>query len=198
MARSDYAYNEHLKELHSSEFEMATGEPDIRNWKVIGLQNQEVGKVEELLFSDVSHRVRYLVVNINGKPLNIISRSVLIPVGLVDLLRDEKIVLLKGINVGHLVTLPVYEKGKISRETELAIRDVFSPGYAGIYEGRELTDDEEFYNHESFNNERFAHPRMEVAEKKSVKEEMKENLERVKETVRKMEGDVEKLGRSGT
>ncbi|HEY1872549.1 MAG TPA: PRC-barrel domain-containing protein, partial [Chitinophagaceae bacterium] len=73
MLHQDTAYIEHLKELHSSEYEMASGEPDIRNWKVVGLQNREVGKVEELLFNEVSHRVRYLIVNINGKPLNLIS-----------------------------------------------------------------------------------------------------------------------------
>jgi len=197
MARSDTVYGDHLKELHSSEFEIAAGEPNIRNWKVIGLQNQEVGRVEELLFNEVSHRVRYLVVNMNGKPLNLISRSVLIPASLVDLLRDEKVVLLKGINLTHLASLPTYEKGKISRETELMIRDVFSPGYAGVYENRELTDDEEFYSHENFDNERFARPRMEVTEKRSLKDEMKENIERVKESVKKMEGDVERLDKSG-
>ena len=40
MTRSEeIVYDQHLKELHSSEFEMVAGEPDIRNWKVIGLQN---------------------------------------------------------------------------------------------------------------------------------------------------------------
>ena len=194
---TEYVYNDHLIELHSSEYEMASGEPDIRNWKVIGLQNREVGKVEELLFNDVSHRVRYLIVNINGKPLNLISRSILIPVGLVDLLKDEKIILLNGFNIGHLASLPTYEKGKLSRETELAIRDVFSPGYVGRYSGKNDMDDEELYNHEHFNNGRFAHPRMEVTEKNSAKEEIRENIERMKESVRKMENEVEKLERSG-
>ena len=197
MTRPDYMYNDHLKELHSSEFEMATGEPDIRNWKVVGLQSQEVGKVEELLFDDISHRVRYLIVQINGKPLNLISRSVLIPVGLVDLLVDAKIVLLNGLNIAHLVSLPTYEKGKISRETELEVRDVFSPGYIEANRNRNIMEDEEFYNHEYFKNERFARPQPEVIEKNSVKKEIRENIERVKESVRKMENEVEKLDRSG-
>jgi sporulation protein YlmC with PRC-barrel domain len=190
-------YVDHLKELHSSEYEMASGEPDIRNWKVVGLQNREVGKVEELLFNEVSHRVRYLIVNINGKPLNLISRSILIPVGMVDLLKDEKVVLLNGLSIGHLASLPTYEKGKISRETELEIRDVFSPGYASVYRGTKHMDDEEFYDHEYFNNGRFAHPRMEVTERNSVKEEIRENLERVKESVKKMENEVEKMNGPG-
>ncbi len=99
MLDTEYAYNDHLKELHASEFEMADGEPDIRNWKVIGLQNQEVGKVTELIFDEISRRVRYLIVQINGKPLNLISRSVIVPVGLADLLTDEKVVLLSGFTI---------------------------------------------------------------------------------------------------
>src|SRR5450631_2268689 len=178
-------YEHHLKELHSSEFEMASGEPDIRNWKVIGLQNQELGRVTELLFNEVSHRVRYLVINLNGKPLNLISRSILIPVGLVDLLRDEKVVLLNRITIAHLSSLPTYEKGKISRETELAVRDVFSQGNREVYRDVNTADDDEFYNNEYFHNERFAHPRAEVVEKKSAKEEIRDNIERMKESVKK-------------
>jgi hypothetical protein len=189
-------YNEHLRELHSSDFEMATGEPDIRNWKVVGLQNQEIGRVEELLFNDVSHRVRYLVVNIKGKPLNLISRSILIPVGLVDLLKEEKLVLLNGISVGHLATLPTYERGKVSRDTELAIRDVFSPSYLSSNRSKNVLDDDDFYSHDYFNNGRFAHPRMEVSEKNSTKEEIREDIEQMKESVRKMEDRVEKLNGS--
>jgi hypothetical protein len=186
-------YNDHLKELHSSEFEMATGEPDIRNWKVVGLQNLEVGRVEELLFNDVSHRVRYLVVNIKGKPLNLVSRSILIPVGLVDVLKEEKLVLLNGISIGHLASLPAYERGKVSRDTELAIRDVFSPSYLGSNRTKNVLDDDDFYNHDYFNNGRFAHPRMEVSEKNDTKEEIREDIQQMKESVRKMENKIEKL-----
>ncbi len=198
MTRSEEnVYDRHLKELHSSEFEMVSGEPDIRNWKVVGLQNQYVGRVAELLFNDVSHRVRYLIINLNGKPLNLVSRLILIPVGLVDLLTEEKVVLLNGITIAHLASLPVYEKGKISRETELAVRDVFSPGSSGIYREKNFTDDEEFYNNEYFHNERFAHPQTGVVEKKSVKDEIRDNIERVKESVKKMESEVDKLDKSG-
>jgi len=197
MAHSEYVYDGHLKELHSSEFEIATGEPDIRNWKVIGLQNQEVGRVSELLFNDISHRVRYLIVNINGKPLNLISRPVLIPASLVDLLKDEKIVLLNGLTIAHLALLPTYEKGKISRETELSIRDVFSPGYNGVFRDKDILDDDEFYNKEFGDNRRFAQPRMEVTERNSAKEEIRDNIERMKESVRNMENEVEKLDRKG-
>jgi PRC-barrel domain len=197
MLQTDHVRTSYLKELHSSEFEMVKGEPDIRNWKVIGLQNQEVGKVSELLFDEVSHRVRYLVVNINGKPLNLISRLVLVPVGLAELLKEEKVVLLSGLNITHLASLPTYEKGKISRDTEYAVREVFSPANGLAYQNDDMEDRDAFYNHEHFNDERFARSGLQIDKKNALKEGIKENIERVKESVRKMENDVDKLGKSG-
>ena len=195
MLQTDYISNNHLKELHSSEFEMVKGEPDIRNWKVIGLQNQEVGKVSELLFDEVSNRVRYLVVNINGKPLNLISRLVLVPVGLAELLKEEKVVLLSGLNITHLASLPTYEKGKISRDTEYAVREVFSPANVLAYQNDDMENRDAFYNHQHFNDERFSRSGVQVDKKNALKEGIKENIERVKESVRKMENDVDKMGK---
>ena len=154
MLETEYAYNVHLKELHASEFEMADGEPDIRNWKVIGLQNQEVGKVSELLFDELSRRVRYLIIQINGKPLNLISRSVLIPVGMAELLSDEKVVLIPGLTINHLATLPAYEKGRVSRKTEYIVRNVFSPVNEVVERRDNLNQKDAFYDHEHFNDDR--------------------------------------------
>jgi hypothetical protein len=196
MLDTEYEYNDHLKELHASEFEMANGEPDIRNWKVIGLQNQEVGKVTDLLFDEISRRVRYLIIQINGKPLNLISRPVVVPVGLAELLRDEKVVLLSGLTINHLAALPTYEKGKISRKTEYAVRNVFSPTDEIVERRYDLNQKDAFYDHEHFNDERFHRAHAEVTQKSGLKEEIRENIERVKESVRKMEDDIEKLGRA--
>jgi hypothetical protein len=194
MTQTEYVYNDHIRELHSSDFEIAVGEPDIRQWKVIGLQNKELGKVEELLFHDISHEVKYIVVNLNGKPLNLVSRLILIPAGLVDLLRDEKLVVVNGLNIGHLASLPTYEKGKISRQTEIEIRDLFSPDYVSSDSENNIIDDKEIYSRKQLNER--AHTRMEVTERNSAKEEIRENIERVKDSVRKMENEVEKLGGS--
>ena len=196
MLDTEYAYNDHLKELHASEFEMADGEPDIRNWKVIGLQNQEVGKVTELIFDEISRRVRYLIVQINGKPLNLISRSVIIPIGLADLLTDEKVVLLSGFTLGHLASLPTYEKGKISRKTEYAVRNVFLPADGTTEMRDDFNQKDSFYDHRHFNDEKFHRPYREGTRDNGLKAEIRENIERVKESIRKMEDDIEKLERT--
>jgi hypothetical protein len=195
MTYNEDAYSNHLQELHSSQFEMVKGEPDIRNWRVFGIQNQEVGRVNDLLFDDLSHRVRYLIVDVNGKPLNLISRLVLIPVGFAELLRDEKVVVITGLTVGHLASLPAYEKGKITSVTEHSVRTVFSPPGTVVYQDEDRNN---FYNHAHFNDERFYRTPAEVTRRDGLKEEMKQNIERVKETVKKMENDLEKLERTNS
>lgn len=190
MSNNEYIGNSHLKELHASEFEIVKGEPDIRNWKVIGLQHIEVGIVNDLLFDEVSYRVRYLIVDIFGKQLNLISRMVLIPMGLVELLTDEKLVVVTGLTVGQLASLPTYEKGKITTVTEHAIHTVFANADGVVYQ-----DDLEHtsYRPRPASNEKYYIPKTEVIEKASFKEEMRDNLKQVKETVKKMEDDLEKM-----
>jgi hypothetical protein len=188
------SFNHELRELRDSAYEIADGQPDIRNWKVIALRNQDIGKVGELLFDEISQRVRYIVVEVNGRPLNLISRSVLVPIGMAELLQDEKLVLISDLSIDHLVNLPTYEKGKMTRDMEFTVRNVLSPGDWTPYPEHELYQEDTFYNHAHFNDgrSRLIHPE---SQKNVLKEELKENIQRVKETVRKMEDDVKKLNR---
>jgi|SRR5690242_6870521 len=146
--------NGNLKELHSSGFEMRDGEPDIRGWKVKNDQNRVIGKVDDLLFDTESLRVRYLVLDLEGKPLNLVSRDVLIPIGLAELDRADNIVLLPEVNVGHLAMLPEYKKGSVTIATEREIRHVFAPTEGVEYEDPDYFDPQEFYNHKYFDDNR--------------------------------------------
>src|SRR4051812_4532115 len=92
MSQEKIIYDPNLKELHSSGYEISEGEPDIRGWKVRTTTNQVIGKVDELLFDTSSLRVRYLVIDLQGKTLNLVSRHVIIPVGLAQLDLVNKIV----------------------------------------------------------------------------------------------------------
>jgi PRC-barrel domain len=184
MSKTAYRSDSHLQELHESGFEMAKGEPDIRNWKVVAMQGREIGTIKELLFNEVSRRVRYLVVELNGRSLNLVSRSVLVPIALAQLHRGEKVVSFRGLTVGHIASLPSYEKGRITDETEREIRSVFAPSDGVPYQDEDFNDNTVFENGNS------------VVERSTLKEEIKENIERVKETVRRMEADVERLGKN--
>lgn len=118
MSRETIRVNEPLQELSSSGFEMADGDPDIRGWKVLSGVNQHLGKVTELLFDVNAQKIRYLIVDLDGKPLNLLSRDVIIPIGLAELDQKENVVYLEDITVGHLATLPEYKKGKVTYDTE--------------------------------------------------------------------------------
>ena len=146
--------NGNLKELHSSGFEVKDGEPDIRGWKVKNDKDQSIGKVDELLFDTQSLRVRYLVLDLDGKPLNLVSRKVIIPIGLVALDTKEDLVFLPEVTVAHLATLPEYKKGKVTIETEREIRKVFEPAEGLRISDPDYYDPQEFYNNRYFDDQK--------------------------------------------
>ena len=160
MTRETIVVNENLKELRSSGYEMADGEPDIRGWKVVDSQNVQIGKIKELLFDVVSMKVRYLVVDLDGKPINLMSRDVVIPVGLAELDATESIVYFPDVTVGHLATLPEYKKGKMTFKTEREIRDVFIPQNSAAadrladFEASNNPEREAFYNNDYYDDNR--------------------------------------------
>ena len=152
--------NEPLQELSSSGYEMAKGDPDIRGWKVMNAANQHIGKVKELLFDVNAQKIRYVIVDVDGKPLNLQSRNVIVPVGLAELGERENVVYVPDLTIGHLATLPEYKKGKVTYEIERAIRDVFIPQNTSAaekladFESREHPEREAFYNTDYFNQDR--------------------------------------------
>lgn len=160
MSRETVVLNSALQELHASGYEMAKGEPDIRGWKVKNSLNQTIGKVKEVLFDIRSQKVRYLIVGLDGKPINLLSRDVIIPVGLAELDERENIVFFPDVTVGHLATLPEYKRGKITYKTERDIRDVFIPRDSTAaekladLEAQEYPEREAFYNHDYFDENR--------------------------------------------
>jgi hypothetical protein len=82
----------------------------------------ETYRIKELLFDKTTRRVKYLVVSLYGKP----SHDVIISPGLAELNKRDKLVFFRDITVGHLALLPVYERGKITTETEWEIHSVLN------------------------------------------------------------------------
>ena len=161
--KEHYIANRNLKELHGSGFEVAHDEPDIRGWKIVNMENIEIGKVDDLLFDVDSRKVRYLAIKLNGKPLNLISRDLLIPIGLTELDRRDDFVLLPDVTAGQLAALPEYKKGKVTVEMERAIRTVFAgiantPG-KNANDTEYANDKEEFYNDDYYNADKLYLPR---------------------------------------
>jgi len=146
-----------LTELHRSGYEVADGFPDIRGWKIVNATGQRIGEVVELIFDPLSKSVRYLVVHIDGKPLHLVSRDVIIPIGLAELIEESGVVLVENVTLGHLAELPTYKRGELGRNFENSVRKVFVPATATTTE--EEPYDEVYYNHDHFNQERFLHKR---------------------------------------
>jgi sporulation protein YlmC with PRC-barrel domain len=193
MSNNKTIYNNHLVPLHESGFEIVDGETDIRNWSVVASENQLVGRVSELIFDETSRRVIYMVIDINGKPLNLISRSVIVPMGLAEIDRKENLVIIPALTVGHLASLPSYERGKISIDTENAIRSVFVRTHGIVYVGQELAYRPHVSEEEYIDNEKPYRTGRVISDNASLKEEIRENIIQVKETVKQMERDLKKL-----
>jgi hypothetical protein len=71
------------------------------------------------------HKVRYIILDLNGRPLNLISRKVLIPIGISRFEDIDDVVVLPTVTLEHLATLPSYT-GSIKWDEERKIRRLFS------------------------------------------------------------------------
>ena len=164
-----------MEELHDSNFEIVDGEPDITGWKIRARSGKRVGKVKDLLFDTYSRKVRYLIADLDDNELGIQDdRRVLIPIGMAELYTradrhkheprdpaynsydptlDEKVVYLHTVTAEQLDELPLYEKGRVSRHIEVAIRRILEPPEKDDY----VRD--EFYHHRHFDDDNFYHHR---------------------------------------
>ncbi|KAA6432634.1 DUF2382 domain-containing protein [Dyadobacter flavalbus] len=152
----DYNEENRLQELGGSDFEIVDGQPDIKGWEVKNATGEDLGEVDELIFDVTSRKVRYIVVDLDENDLNLNSRKVLVPIGLVTLQENDREVILPSSEAQHLYALPEYEKGKITPALESEIRNTLT-GLGLAAAGTALYDrhPEGFYNHQHFDDTQF-------------------------------------------
>jgi hypothetical protein len=161
-----------LEELHGSDYELAGGQPDITGWDIVTRSGKKAGDVEDLLFDPDTNKVRYIIADLDKNELDLEDdRKVLIPIGLAELYTKTKkthrghrmdpafsaydpaehgnIVFIPTISAKQLDALPLYEKGHLSRHTEIAIRKIMEPT------DRKTQEEDEFYRHRHFDEDRF-------------------------------------------
>ncbi len=161
-----------LEELHNSGYEIAGGQPDITGWDIITRSGKKAGDVDDLLFDPDTNKVRYIIADLDKNELDLDEeRMVLIPIGLAELYTKSKaahrrrqvdpafsaynpgehgnLVYIPTISAQQLDSLPLYEKGRLSRHTEIAIRKILEPA------NRSEHEEDEFYRHDHFNEDRF-------------------------------------------
>src|SRR5690606_2668793 len=135
-----HLYN--LDEL--SDYKVASDDPDVRSWEVRDADNRVIGKVDNLLVNKIAKRVVYLDVEVEvdksiidarhdpyGRPQNVEIREfvnkdgdnhVIVPIGMVNLDKENKTVLDHAINHRTFAETKRYHKGDpINREYETAV-----------------------------------------------------------------------------
>lgn len=152
--------NKRLQELGGSDYEIAEGQPDIRGWDVKDANGRTIGEVDELIFDVQSLKVRYIVLDLEGNVLDLDARDVLVPIGIAELHDKGDDVVLSGVTADQIRSLPEYDKDTISGDAENKIRSIFAGvGGAAALTGAALTPgtqgetDDDFYNHDHFNED---------------------------------------------
>lgn len=146
-----------LQELSKSGFEISEEQPDIISWKIVDVNGDEIGEVNDVIFDMETKKVRYIVALLDLDE-DEDAKQVLIPIGIVDLDEAEDEVIMPEETVVFLNSLPVYESGTvISPAEELAIRYAFL-GKNGLVENSDhdyQLHPDDFYTHEHFDDAKF-------------------------------------------
>lgn len=149
-----------LAALHDlKDFKVANQNLDVRGWEVVGADGQRIGVVDDLIVDRTVMKVRYLDVDVDKNLLlpDADTRHTVIPIGAAHLDDDSDQVFLSDISHTSLVRFPFYKGGAINEEMEYRIMHALSNSddtYTAPTGGY-TTPDEEFYNRDHFNEERF-------------------------------------------
>ena len=119
---NDYS---HLKELGKSNYEVADGESDIRNWVVKNEAGNILGEVDDLVFDSTARKVVFIILNLDKNELNLKERKVLLPVEYAEIHEAYKNVIYKRLMPNVIALLPNYEKGKFTRNSIDLTRTTF-------------------------------------------------------------------------
>ena len=147
-----------LEALSDSDYEIVDGEPNITGWEVKNETNHYLGKVDDLLFDPESRAVRYIIVDLSENGMNLNDKKVMIPIGIATLHHSDDEVLLPNVHIAQFTALPHYEKDNIGSQTEMMIRSVIgSPAALRMEETAAEFNQNEFYNHDHFDKNKFYH-----------------------------------------
>ena len=152
--------NRRLQELGGSDYEIADGQPNIKGWDVKDGNGKKIGEVDELIFDVQSRKVRYIVLDLEGNVFDLDTRDVLVPIGIAQLHDKDDNVILTGVTAEQIRSLPEYDDdNEITSDTENRVRNAFAGIGGAALTGAALTsgggrdNDNDFYNHDHFNED---------------------------------------------
>ena len=119
-----------LRRLHDlPTFEMATGDPDPRDWAVRGGDGQALGTVHELLVDPVGRRVLYLDVQLRPglpglpPPVPHADQRILLPLAAVNLDPEGSSVFVTALNAQNIRAYPLFVDFLLPADFEAAMRE---------------------------------------------------------------------------
>jgi len=140
-----------LEELSNSNYVLTEGEADIKGWQVKTEAGAAIGKVRDLLFDPENNAVRYIIIDLDHLGADLEGKTVLIPIGLGSLSKDEDELILPDIHLDQFSALPQYITGEVTHEMEDKIRDVIgSPAALRMEDTIMEIDRANFYRHHHF------------------------------------------------
>lgn len=164
----------HLYRLDElSDYKVASEDPDVRSWSVRDADNRVIGKVDNLLVNKAARRVVYLdvevdqsVIDLNHDPyarpehVNVrefINKDgenhVIVPIGMVSLDVDKKVVHAHAINHRTFAETKRYSTtDPINREYERAVLDSYN---RDNIPPETVYEDDAFYERDEFDRERY-------------------------------------------
>lgn len=161
--------NKNLFYLHDlSDYKVADDYPDVRSWEVKDASSRTVGKVDGLLVNKTAERVVYLDVEVDKEVIQTGHETyaakasdgvhgfrnedgeshLIVPIGMVNLDEENKIVHAQQINYETFSTTSRFKKGAdLNRDYELTVFESYLPNNA---DNRYDNESEDFYNRKEF------------------------------------------------
>lgn len=128
------------------DYEIADGDPDIRQWRVFDAEGDAVGTVHDLIIDLGTLEARYVDLELAGDVAGSDSdQHVLVPIGAARLSDDVDAMTLTSLQASQLASLPRYDHSTITRDRECELQGAL----LGL--GRPSDDTgAEFYSHPQF------------------------------------------------
>ncbi len=153
------------------DFQVSPGDPDVRGWQVHGAGGGRVGVVDDIIVDIDAGRVRYLRVRLDDAGES--DELVLIPVGLATLEPERDAVSVPTVTVASMEALERHGGGLVEREYEIAVRRgiIAAAPEAAADLRADASDEDEFYAHAVYDENRFYEPR-----RRTLEREVLENM----------------------
>lgn len=131
MENRDTTTPHNWRRLSEGDYEVAPGEYDVRGWKVVLANNEQIGKVDDLIVDPAAQKVRYLDVELNRHALKLEhDRHVCIPIARAALDADDKTIVLTGLDRATVLTLPNFTGSPMDAEYDRRYGTLLKDEYA--------------------------------------------------------------------